>query len=302
MDVVRTLQQEMAVGPVPLDGGLATLLEACGHDLSSPMWSARLLLDDPAAIVAAHRRYYLAGARVAITSSYQASFQGFAALGLDDAAIRDVLRASTACASAARRQFDDGVDRWVAASVGPYGAVLADGSEYRGDYGMTAAQLRDWHGPRFEILCESGADVLAIETLPCLAEVQALVGLLAGSGMGAWLSLSAQHGRTRAGEPIAEAFALAGSCPEVIAVGVNCCGAAEVAELTSMAAEITGKPAVAYPNSGETWNPLSRNWSGPVDFDTAEVRSWVGAGAALVGGCCRVGPASVSRIASALQG
>src|SRR3954468_24792180 len=149
---MRTLQEAMATGPVLLDGGLATLLEAHGYDLSSDMWSARLLLDDPAEIVAAHREDYLAGARVAITASYQASFEGFAVLGLDPTAAAQAIRRSVGCALAARDSFDDGLDRWVAASIGPYGAMLADGSEYRGDYGKTSADLRDWHRPRFEIL------------------------------------------------------------------------------------------------------------------------------------------------------
>ena len=291
----------MAQGPVILDGGLATLLEARGHDLGSDLWSARLLLDEPSGIVAAHREYYAAGAQVAITGSYQASFEGFAELGLDRAAAEIALRRSVSCAVEARSMFDDGADRWVAASIGPYGAVLADGSEYSGDYGKTAGQLRDWHRPRFEVLADSGADVLAIETVPCLAEVRALVDLLAGSGATAWLCLTAQDGRTRAGEPIQEAFALAGSSPEIIAVGVNCCPAPQVADLTAMAADATGKPVVVYPNSGETWNALSRSWSGDPSFRAGDVRAWVEAGASLIGGCCRVGPVQIAELASTLQ-
>ncbi len=293
------LVQAMAAGPVLLDGGLATLLEARGHDLGSTMWSARLLLDDPGEIRAAHREYYAAGAQVAITSSYQASFEGFASLGLsrDDAAA--ALRLATSCALAAREQA--GHHRWVAASVGPYGAVLADGSEYRGDYGLTAGQLRDWHRPRFDVLADSGADVLVFETIPCLAEVDAAVQLLDGSGVSAWISLTAQNGRTRAGEPIEEAFALAASIPEVIAVGVNCCPAAEVAALVRTAAAVTGRPVVAYPNSGEIWDAAARSWSGNPTFRPADVRSWAAAGAGLIGGCCRVGPAQITALGSALR-
>lgn len=297
-----TLVQAMTAGPVLLDGGLATLLEARGHDLGSSMWSARLLLDDPGEIVAAHREYYAAGAQVAITSSYQASFEGFAALGLGREEAEAALRLATSCALTARDQLQDGGTRWVAASVGPYGAMLADGSEYRGDYGLTAAQLRDWHRPRFDVLADSGADVLAIETLPCLAEVDALVQLLDGSGVSAWISLTAQDGRTRAGEPIEEAFALAASIPEVIAVGVNCCPATEVAALTATAAAVTGRPVVVYPNSGETWNAAARTWGGDPTFQPADVRSWAAAGAGLIGGCCRVGPAQITALASALRG
>ena len=284
-----------------LDGGLATLLEARGHDLSSNIWSARLLLEDPEALIAAHREYYAAGAQVAITASYQASFEGFAARGLDRGEAEKALRQAISCALTAREQFGNGADRWVAASVGPYGAVLADGSEYRGDYGLTAAQLRKWHRPRFEVLADSGADVLAIETIPCMAEVQALVELLDGSGTSAWLSLTARHGRTRAGEPIAEAFALASSIPEVIAVGVNCCPPAEVAELAELAASASGKPVVVYPNSGECWDAVRRTWFGEPTFQPREVRDWVEAGARLIGGCCRVGPAQITAMASAVR-
>ena len=295
------LTQAMATGPVVLDGGLATLLEARGHDLGSAMWSARLLLDDPGEIVAAHREYYASGAQVAITSSYQASFEGFATLGLDRAGADAALRLATSCARAARDQLPSAENHWVAASVGPYGAVLADGSEYRGDYGLTAGQLRDWHRPRFEVLADSGADVLAIETIPCLAEVDALVQLLDGSGVSAWISLTAQDGRTRAGEPIEEAFALAASIPEVIAVGVNCCPAPEVAALAGTAAAVTGRPVVVYPNSGEIWDAAGRSWSGDPSFRPADVRSWAAAGAGLIGGCCRVGPAQITALASALR-
>jgi homocysteine S-methyltransferase len=298
---MTTLQQAMAAGPVLLDGGLATLLEAHGHDLSSDMWSARLLLDDPAELVAAHREYYDAGAQVAITASYQASFEGFAACGLDRPAADAAFRRSVECALTARDSFDDDRERWVAASVGPYGAMLADGSEYRGDYGRTAAQLRDWHRPRFEILADAGADVLAVETVPCLAEVQALVDLLDESWATAWLSLSAIDGRTRAGEPIEEAFALAASSSQVIAVGVNCCPAEQVAELTAIAGSVTGKPVVAYPNSGEVWDGVARAWTGDPSFGTAQVRSWIAAGAALIGGCCRVGPEEIEELSAALR-
>ncbi|QNK81048.1 homocysteine S-methyltransferase [Nakamurella sp. PAMC28650] len=298
---MTTLRQAMTQGPVVLDGGLATLLESRGHDLRSKMWSARLLLDEPTEVIAAHREYFAAGAEVAITGSYQASFEGFAELGLDRAAAQRALRASVSCALEARSMFDDGIDRWVAASIGPYGAMLADGSEYRGDYGKTVAQLRDWHRPRFEVLADSGADVLAIETVPCLAEVQALVDLLAGSGATAWLSITAEDGRTRAGEPVEEAFALAATSPEIVAVGVNCCPAPQVAGLVATATAVTGKPVVAYPNSGETWNGLSRSWSGDPSFRSEDVRAWAAAGASLIGGCCRVGPDQIRELASVLH-
>jgi len=304
-----TLAERLASGPVVLDGGLATLLEAHGHDLTSALWSARLLLDDPGAITAAHREYFEAGAQVAITSSYQASFDGFAALGLDRAAAADALRRSVALArTAADQAAAEGSDeaggagrRWVAASVGPYGAALADGSEYRGDYGLSVAELRAWHRPRLEVLAGAGADVLAIETIPCLAEVQALLEELRGTGMPAWLSLTCAHGRTRAGEPAAEAFAMAADVDEIIAVGVNCCDADEALGLVELAVRQSGKPAVVYPNSGERWDAVHRCWSGTSTFGPEHATEWITSGARLVGGCCRVGPEAISRLAAAAR-
>ena len=217
------LRTAIAARPVVLDGGLATLLEQHGHDLSSDLWSARLLRDDPGAIEAAHREFFAAGAEVATTASYQVSFEGFGAEGVDRDEVERLLRRSVELAAAARDAVAP--EGWVAASVGPYGAVLADGSEYRGDYDLDVAGLRAFHRPRLDVLASTvgeHADVLAIETVPCLAEVEAVLAELDGSGVPAWLSLSAADGRTRAGEPLEEAFAMAADVAEIVAVGVNC--------------------------------------------------------------------------------
>ena len=277
-----------------LDGGLATLLERRGHDLSSDLWSARLLRDDPGALVEAHREFFAAGAEVAISASYQASFEGFSAMGLDRAETERLLRDSVAIARSARDEVAPA--GWVAASVGPYGAVLADGSEYRGDYDLDVAGLRRFHRPRLAVLADSGADVLAIETIPCLAEVEALLAEVDGTGHAAWLSVSAVGDRTRAGEPLAEAFEMAGDVAEVIAVGVNCTAPADVADAVSAAARV--RPAVAYPNSGQGWDAEAREWTGESAFAAADVAAWIGAGARLVGGCCRVGPEDVAAVAA----
>ena len=297
------LTAAIRAGPVILDGGLATLLEAHGHDLSSDLWSARLLLEDPGAIEAAHRAYFAAGAQVAITASYQASFDNLSRLGLTNADAAAVLRRSVALArSAAGSAESPGDGRWVAASVGPFGAVLADGSEYRGDYGLSVAELRAWHRPRLAVLADSGADLLALETIPCLAEAEALLRELQAAGAPAWLSLTVSGGRTRAGEPVTEAFQMASEVDEVIAVGVNCSDAAEVPEMVRAAAAVARKPAVAYPNSGERWDAATRRWVGETTFEAADAKAWVRAGARLVGGCCRVGPGAISRLARASPG
>jgi homocysteine S-methyltransferase len=296
-----TLAETIAARPVALDGGLATRLEARGNDLSSALWSARLLVDDPDEIVGAHRDFFASGAEVATTASYQASFDGFAALGFDAGATAGLLRRSVELARRARDESGDGRVRWVAASVGPYGAALADGSEYRGDYRLSVADLRRWHRPRLAVLAGAGADVLALETIPCAAEAEALLAEIDGSGVPAWLSLTCAGGRTRAGESVDAVFAMAADVPEVIAVGVNCCAAAEVRSLLGRAVAASGKPGIAYPNSGEAWNAAARCWTGPATFDAGLVDGWIEAGGRLVGGCCRVTPEAIAGIAGRLS-
>jgi homocysteine S-methyltransferase len=193
----------------------------------------------------------------------------------------------------------------VAASVGPYGAVLADGSEYRGDYGLTVAQLRQWHRPRLAVLADAGADLVAIETIPCAAEAEAVLAEIDGSGVPAWLSLSCVRSsgalRTRAGEPAAEVFAMTAGVAEIVAVGVNCCDAEDAGDLVSAAVTTSGRPGVVYPNSGEGWDADARRWTGPGTFRPELVASWTAAGAALVGGCCRVGPEAIAAVRAQLD-
>ncbi len=283
--------------PVVLDGGLATLLEARGQDLPGPLWSARLLADDPAAIVAAHREFRAAGAEVATTVSYQASFEGLAAAGVGRAGAARLLRRSVELA----REAMAGAG-WVAASVGPYGAMLADGSEYRGRYGLSVAELRAFHHERLGVLVEAGPDVVALETVPCLAEAEALVAEIAAIGASAWLSLSCVGDRLRSGEPAAEAFALARGVAEVVAVGVNCTSPADAGRLVPAAVAASGKPAVVYPNSGESWDGAARRWQGRAAFATGDVRRWLADGARLVGGCCRIGPPEIVAAAGVVRG
>ncbi|MBB5895235.1 homocysteine S-methyltransferase [Kutzneria kofuensis] len=277
--------------PRVLDGGLSNQLAAAGHDLSDRLWSARLLRDDPSAIVAAHRAYYEAGADIATTASYQASFLGF---GDDTPAL---LQLSVRLARQASYQAD--VDRrlFVAASVGPYGAVLADGSEYRGRYGLTVRELVDFHRPRIEILAAASPDFLALETIPDIDEAEALLAVIAGSGIPAWLSFSISGSSTRAGQPLASAFELVRDVPEILAVGINCCDPLDATAAVPLAAAASGKPVVVYPNSGEGWDAVARSWDGRRTFDPSVVRTWLRDGATLVGGCCQLGPEDIAAIA-----
>jgi len=303
----QSLAVALGQGGLVLDGGLSNQLADQGQDLSDELWSARLLADDPDQILAAHRAYLRAGAQVLITSSYQATFEGFAQRGIGRDKAAELLRRSVDLA----RQAGHGVAAagevgtqdslpWVAASVGPYGAMLADGSEYRGRYGLSVRELERFHRPRIEVLAQAAPDALALETVPDSDEAQAMMRAAEDTGIPVWLSYTIDGATTRAGQPLADAFALAAGNDQVIAVGVNCCAPQDAAPAIALARAVTGKPVVVYPNSGERWDGATRSWSGTGTFDPALVRSWSAAGAALIGGCCRVGPAAISAIAAAL--
>ncbi|MFD8674557.1 homocysteine S-methyltransferase [Streptomyces seoulensis] len=282
--------------PLVLDGGLSNQLASAGYDLSDELWSARLLAEAPEAITEAHLAYYRAGADVAITASYQATFEGFAGRGIGRAQAARLMASSVELAREAARRARTTRPLWVAASAGPYGAMLADGSEYRGRYGLTRTELERFHRPRLEVLAGAAPDILALETIPDTDEAEALLRAVRGLGVPAWLSYSVDGDRTRAGQPLEEAFALASDAEEIVAVGVNCCAPEDVPRAVETAARVTGKPVVAYPNSGETWNARTRTWDDSPTLDPALSAT----GARLVGGCCRVGPETITAIARSL--
>jgi len=298
-------------GTVVIDGGLATEIEATGHDLADRLWSARLLADEPEAIAAAHLAYFRAGARVAITASYQATFEGFAARGIERAAAAELLRRSVVLADGARTRFReemaprDAGPLLVAASVGPYGAHLANGAEYRGRYGLGRAALRDFHRDRLRVLWDAGPDLLACETIPDMAEIEGLACLLDEVGAVGWLAMTCRDGRSLAdGTAVEEAAAIADASAGFLAVGVNCTAPEHVTELVTRIRAATAKPIVVYPNSGEGWDATARRWTPApgVTVDGPTARRWVAAGARLVGGCCRVGPDRIAELAGALAG
>ena len=282
-------------GPLVLDGGLATELERRGADLRDPLWSARILLEDPDLIRAVHADYVAAGADVAISASYQASFEGFANRGLDHGRAAALMRRSVELA----REASDG--RIVAASVGPYGAVLADGSEYDGRYGLEVRDLVDFHRPRIETLLEAEPDVLAIETIPSIVEAEALVAILEDlPDVAAWISFSCYDGaHISDGTPFADAATMAASSPRVVAVGVNCSPPVHVPALLSSARVHT--PLLAYPNLGSTWDAATKSWivEGARPDLAAAASDWRAAGASIVGGCCGTTPEDIRAIAAA---
>lgn len=288
---------------IVLDGGLATELAARGHDLSDALWSARLLEDAPHDIEAVHLDYFEAGADVAITASYQASYQGFAARGLSHDDTNRALQRSVALARSARDRFharhpDSRRTLQVAASVGPYGAILHDGSEYRGDYGLSEDVLVEFHRPRIAALLAAEPDLLACETIPSLVEARAVVRALHEHPTArAWVSFTCRDAsHTAAGDSIAACARELDAEPQVVAVGVNCVSPTLVTPLIAALKSGTSKPIVVYPNSGEVWNAESRCWEGSSARFTAYVREWIDAGASWIGGCCRTTPEDVRQI------
>ncbi|MFA7762508.1 homocysteine S-methyltransferase [Streptomyces sp. NRRL S-448] len=296
----RPLAEALARRALLLDGGLSNQLAAQGCDLSGDLWSGRVLAERPDQVAAAHTAYARAGAEVLITASYQVGYEAFAAHGHDRAATTALLHRSVHLAARAAEAADHEV--WVAASVGPYGAVLADGSEYRGRYGLSVRELAAFHRPRIEALLAAGPDVLAVETVPDSDEAEALLAVLAETGAPAWLSYTVADGRTRAGQPLREAFALAAAPPEVIAVGVNCCDPVDVLPALEAAAGETAKPLVAYPNDGSVWDAGTRTWHTPETPVPWPTRAWSTTGARLIGGCCRIGPTRIADLARAVRG
>ncbi len=284
-----------------LDGGLSNALEDRGVDLSSDLWTARLLADAPHEIAAVHRAYFEAGARVATTASYQASVPSLVAAGMTRAEAERSISSSVQIAKDVRDGLSGGRRLLVAASVGPYGAVLADGSEYRGNYGITAAALRDFHLPRLELLAAAGPDLLAVETIPDLREAEVLVPLLDEIGLPAWFSYSTEGGSTRAGQPLEDAYAVLTDSASIVAAGVNCSAPSDVLAALTTAVAVTGRAGVAYPNKGEDWDTEAHQWRGDAQSSLSLAEGWVEVGAQLVGGCCRVGPSEIASLARLLS-
>jgi homocysteine S-methyltransferase len=298
---------------VILDGGLATELERRGMDLEDDLWSARILVEVPNAIRRLHLDYLRAGADCVVTSSYQATFEALEKRGLSDEAAAGILRLSVELALEAREEFwADSAHRpgrvrpLVAASIGPYGAFLADGSEYTGDYGLSADGLADFHRRRLELLASSAADLLACETIPSQIEARALVRLIEGlPDSRAWMSFSCRDAvHLSDGSELAVIAAEVAASPQILAVGINCTAPRYVSGLIGKIRDATDKPIVVYPNSGEGYDAGAKRWlqavDGPLDL-AAEGPRWYRQGARIIGGCCRTGPEDIRRLRAALS-
>jgi homocysteine S-methyltransferase len=299
-----------------IDGALATELERRGFDLRDKLWSAKILLEQPEAIQQVHYDYFKAGADCAITASYQATIEGFAKRGLNEQEAIALIQRSVKLAQDARDEFwKDESNRagrskpFIAASVGPYGAFLANGEEYVGNYGLTEKELMDFHRPRMQALVETGADLLAFETIPSLIEAQALAKLLKEfPNITAWISFTARDGKhISEGQVFADCVRQLENNPQIAAIGINCTSPKFISSLIREAKKVTDKPLLVYPNSGETYDPNKKDWNinpergrgdDPAHHSFGEqAKEWHEAGARLIGGCCRTTPEDISVIA-----
>lgn len=295
--------------PMLLDGGLSNVLEKQGCDLDHRLWSARILETRPEAIIQAHLAYLKSGAQCLITSSYQATVPGFMALGHDRSTAENYILRSVELAEEARKRFlatgANVTSPLIAASIGPYGAYLADGSEYRGNYGISENDLKNFHLSRIRILDASGADFLACETIPDFQEAKVLAGILKECRKEAWISFSCKDGKhLNDGTRIGECAAFFAEHPTVFAIGVNCTDPSHVSGLISALKEKSGsKKIVVYPNSGEVYHASSKTWMGLADPDAfaAMAKEWLELGAHIIGGCCRIGPEQIRSLAEILN-
>lgn len=295
-----------------IDGALATELERRGYDLKDELWSAKILLEQPEAIKQLHFDYFKAGADCAITSSYQATIEGFTKRGLNKKEASALIEKSFRLAVDARDDFwADASNRTgrskpvIAASIGPYGAFLADGSEYRGDYGLTEKELIDFHRPRIKVLVEAGAEFFACETIPSLIEAQAVAKLLTEfPNAAAWFSFSARDGKhISEGQPFADCVDLLEDHPQIAALGINCTSPEYIPSLIREGKGHTDKPILVYPNLGESYDASKNEWDDNPATESfgEEAREWYDAGARLIGGCCRTTPEDIRVISNWLR-
>lgn len=290
-----------------LDGAMATELENRGCQIQDSLWSAKILAENPQMIRNVHYDYFKAGADCAITASYQATINGFVEKGYSEEEAISLIQRSVQLAKDARDEFwanpDNRVGRptpLVAGSVGPYGAYLADGSEYRGHYGLTMEELMEFHRPRIQLLVDAGADILACETFPCLIEAKAITALLKEfPGVYCWISFSAKNEHEISdGTAIAECAQYLNDFEQVAAVGVNCTAPQYIESLIQDIKANTNKPVIVYPNSGEEYHAEDKTWHGHADQESYGccAKNWHAVGANIIGGCCRTTPADIAAI------
>ena len=280
-----------------IDGGLSTALELLGADISGPLWTAQTVIDDPALLERAHRSFVEAGADIIATASYQCGTKQFEAIGLSSKEARDALASTTTIA----RRAVEGTSVAVAASVGPFGASLANGSEYNGRYGVEWQQVEDYHREKLAILVDSGADLIAIETIPLADEALLIAEILEELGAPpAWFSFGfADETQTYGLDAVDKAVLSIAGYADLVAIGMNCTHPRYVDSLlASMSELVSGIPLIVYPNHGREWDAVARCWIGDsMSISAGEtVKRWVDLGARFIGGCCGIGPEDIAHL------
>lgn len=301
---------------IVIDGAMATELEKMGVQTNNELWSATALIENPEAIKAVHKSYFQAGADIAITNTYQANIKEFMKIGLSEAESRQLIIKAVKLADQARTEYYRDLPKnerqiraphpLIAGSVGPYGAYLADGSEYRGDYSLSQKEFQDFHRSRMELLDQAGVDLFAMETQPNFAETKALVNLLVNEfpQQHAWLSFSINDPQTLCdGTLLSEAVEYYNDVEQVSAIGVNCTTMENIEATVKNIRAVTTKPIIVYPNNGDIYDPETKTWTKNESADTFGqlVPAWLQAGANLIGGCCRTTPQDIQEIAQVIN-
>lgn len=296
-----------------IDGAFGTELERKGYDINDTLWSAKFLMQNPEAIGEVHKDYFEAGSDCVTTASYQASFEGFMKRGMSEQEAKALIQSSVKIAQKVRDDFwadeNNHAKRQkplVAASVGPYGAYLADGSEFQGNYGMSIEELMAFHHKRLETLIEAKPDVLACETIPCLIEAKALCKLLESFPTTyAWVSFSARDGKhINSGESVAECAQFLETQKQIIAIGINCTAPQYIESLIGEIKAVSNKPIIVYPNGGSTYNALTKTWDGLSKSSSygKMAYSWYEKGVHIIGGCCQTTPEDIAEISKWVRG
>jgi len=295
--------------PLLIDGGLSNELERQGCDLNHKLWSAHMLENNPEAIIEAHLAYLKAGAQCITTSSYQATLPGFMQLGYDRTTAEAMIIKTVTLAEEAIKRFEawgnNTSSLLIAASIGPYGAYLSDGSEYRGNYDVSDATLFDFHMPRIKLLDETNAHFFACETIPSFQEAKVLAEILKQTKKPAWITFSCKDDKhINDGTPISECASLLKDHPNVFAIGVNCTAPQHISGLVKeLKANADSKRIVVYPNSGEVFQAKTKTWLGLADPNAFASMSqeWISLGVDIMGGCCRIGPDHIRKMNDALN-
>jgi homocysteine S-methyltransferase len=311
MNPIDTILQEQKI--LIIDGALGTELERKGYDIKDTLWSAKYLIHNPLAISEVHRDYLDAGADCITTASYQASFEGFMKRGMSETEAKALIQSAVKIAIDTRDTFwaeegnrENRPKPLVAASVGPYGAFLADGSEFRGNYGLSEQELINFHRKRMHALIEAKPDILACETIPCLIEAQAYVNLLQEFPKTyAWISFCAKDGQhINSGERIVDCAAWLDKHKQIAAIGINCTAPQYIESLIQEIRSVSHKPIIVYPNGGAHYDGISKTWSSEAKTSSygTMARLWYEKGATIIGGCCQTTPMDIKQIEQWVRG